>query len=96
MRVIGIDDLRTIKGIEYSRPSIYRLIRLNQFPVPIHLGDRRVAFVESEVDAWLQSRVERRDSGLDAADRAERSATARKYSLQNLKKKRGRKPKRAA
>jgi prophage regulatory protein len=96
VRVIGIDELRAAKGIEYSAPSIYRLIRQNQFPKPIHLGERRVAFVESEIDAWLQAKVDQRDCGADAAMRAERSATARKYSLQNMKKKRGRKPKRKA
>jgi prophage regulatory protein len=40
----------------YSRPSIYRLISQGRFPVPLKLGDGKIAFRESEVLEWLESR----------------------------------------
>jgi prophage regulatory protein len=43
--------------IPYSRATIYRLIALGEFPRPVSLGARAVAWRESEVDAWMQSRI---------------------------------------
>ena len=40
----------------YSRPSIYRLVAAGHFPKPLKLGDVKIAFRESEVLAWLDSR----------------------------------------
>jgi predicted DNA-binding transcriptional regulator AlpA len=45
MKLIGFDELRTVKGITYSRSHIYRLINVGKFVKPIHLGTGRVAFV---------------------------------------------------
>lgn len=36
-----------------AKSSIYDRIKTGLFPAPIRLGDRAVAFVESEVDAWM-------------------------------------------
>lgn len=35
-----------------SKSSIYRLIALQEFPQPVRLG-RSIAFLESEIDAWI-------------------------------------------
>lgn len=42
-----------IEKIRLKKSSIYHLISLNQFPRPIKLGPRSVAWVESEVDEWV-------------------------------------------
>jgi prophage regulatory protein len=73
MRVLSIAQLDSLKGISYSRVHIYRLIKKDKFPKPIRLGANRVAFVEREIDAWIEAKVERRDCGAD-------SETARKVS----------------
>jgi len=39
------------------RPSVYRGMRDGQFPRPVKIGVRSVAWVESEVDAWIESRI---------------------------------------
>jgi len=39
--------------IDLPKSSIYELIRLGEFPSPIVIGKRRVAWVVSEVDDWL-------------------------------------------
>jgi prophage regulatory protein len=41
-----------------SRSSIYLRISEDAFPKPISLGTRSVGWVESEIDAWIASRIE--------------------------------------
>ena len=41
-----------------SKQSIYRLMAENDFPRQINLGARKVAWLESEVRAWLDHRIE--------------------------------------
>ena len=45
-----------------SRSTIYLLIKKGTFPKPIKLGERSVGWVEAEVDAWLESRIQQRDA----------------------------------
>jgi predicted DNA-binding transcriptional regulator AlpA len=40
-----------------SKSSLYELIRDNNFPAPIHLGPRTVAWVSSEVRQWAAERI---------------------------------------
>ncbi|RKF20178.1 AlpA family transcriptional regulator [Alginatibacterium sediminis] len=37
-----------------SRSAIYRKMNEEQFPKSISLGDRAVAWVESEIDEWME------------------------------------------
>lgn len=51
--------LPVVKGrTGLSRSTIYLRIAEGSFPKPINLGSRAVGWLESEVDAWLASRVE--------------------------------------
>ena len=51
--------LSEVRGrVPYSRATIYRLITAGQFPRPYSLGARAVAWLESEIDAWIAARVE--------------------------------------
>ncbi|HGF5258543.1 TPA: AlpA family transcriptional regulator [Vibrio parahaemolyticus] len=38
-----------------SRSTIYRKMSEDVFPKSVNLGDRAVAWVESEVDDWMES-----------------------------------------
>ncbi len=40
-----------------ARSTIYKLIAQDQFPVPIRLSKRAVAWLQSEIDGWVSSRV---------------------------------------
>ena len=40
-----------------SRSSIYDLIAKGEFPKPVKISGRRVAWLESSVDAWIESRT---------------------------------------
>ena len=40
-----------------SRSTIYARIASGLFPSPIDLGGRAVGWLESEIDQWVQSRI---------------------------------------
>lgn len=41
-----------------SRSTIYHRVSEGTFPKPVNLGARAVGWLESEIEAWLASRVE--------------------------------------
>lgn len=41
-----------------ARSTLYQLISQGQFPAPIPLHGRTRAFVASDVDAWVQARID--------------------------------------
>ena len=45
-----------------SRSTIYLRIQEGTFPRPINLGARAVGWLENEIEAWLTSCLENRDS----------------------------------
>jgi predicted DNA-binding transcriptional regulator AlpA len=58
---------QTSKKTGLSRTTIYRLELEGKFPKKIKLAERAIGFLESEIDAWIQSRV--------AASRQEQNST---------------------
>ncbi|WP_028715388.1 helix-turn-helix transcriptional regulator [Pantoea ananatis] len=42
-----------IERTGFSRSWIYELINQKQFPQPIKIGSRAVAFIEGEIDEWI-------------------------------------------
>lgn len=43
--------------IGFGKSWIYRQMQLQQFPPSIRLNSRHVAWLESEVDAWIHQRI---------------------------------------
>jgi prophage regulatory protein len=41
----------------YGKAWIYRLISQERFPKPVKIGSRSIAFVESEIDDWIDKRI---------------------------------------
>jgi prophage regulatory protein len=39
------------------RSTIYRLIAENKFPGPVRVGDRAVAWRQSDIDRWSEGRL---------------------------------------
>jgi prophage regulatory protein len=42
----------------YSKAWLYRLMNQGKFPSSIKIGSRAIAFVESEIDDWINQRIE--------------------------------------
>lgn len=50
--------LPTVTGwTGYGKSMIYKLIKEGKFPKPVQLGARAVAWVDEEVEAWIQERI---------------------------------------
>jgi prophage regulatory protein len=47
--------------------SVYRLIDLGKFPKQVKLSERTAAWIESEVESFMESRIADRDKGAPAA-----------------------------
>ena len=47
--------------VNVSKSQIYKLVQQGRLPKPIKLGERGSGWLITEIDAWLQSRVDARD-----------------------------------
>ncbi|MCP4393014.1 MAG: AlpA family transcriptional regulator [Alphaproteobacteria bacterium] len=54
-RILRLPEVIKLTGL--SRSTIYSHIKENLFPSPINLGARCVGWIESEVNEWIQSRI---------------------------------------
>jgi prophage regulatory protein len=36
-----------------SKTEVYRRIKKDRFPKPLRIGNRRIAFLESDIDSWI-------------------------------------------
>ena len=59
--LIRMSDMKA-HGVPFSRATIYRLINAGEFPPPVKLGKNTSAWLFSEIDAWLKTRIAARDS----------------------------------
>jgi prophage regulatory protein len=59
MRLIKRPEVERKTGKSCSR--IYDDIRAGIFPKPVPIGPQAVAWVESEIDAWIEQRIAARD-----------------------------------
>ena len=57
MKLITFGQLKPEKGIPYCRVHLMRKVANGEFPQPVDLSDRRIAWVESEVDKWVLDRA---------------------------------------
>ena len=59
-RFIRISEVKSTTGL--SRSHIYDLISKGAFPRQYKLGERASGWLESEVTAWIQSKITSADS----------------------------------
>ncbi|AST67236.1 hypothetical protein AZ021_003754 [Enterobacter ludwigii] len=55
-RLIRLPEVLNRTG--YGKAWIYHLISKGCFPSPVKIGSRAVAFIESEVEEWIQLTIE--------------------------------------
>ncbi len=53
--LISIKEAARITSL--SRTSINEKRAAGKFPQPVPLGDKRIAFVKGEVEAWIRERI---------------------------------------
>ncbi|WP_305829927.1 AlpA family transcriptional regulator [Photobacterium leiognathi] len=58
MRLIRLKEVMNICGL--GRSSIYKFMEDGRFPQSVSLGDRAVAWVETEVEEWIEQKVAER------------------------------------
>jgi len=61
-KLITRKQLKSDFGVPYSFQHIARLEAAGQFPRRVRLGQARVAYVEEEVQAWIDQRLKLRDN----------------------------------
>lgn len=61
MKVIRLKAVMESTGL--ARSTIYKLISLGDFPRSIPLGVRSVGWIDSEVQQWIETRVNFRTKG---------------------------------
>ncbi len=59
-RIFTLGTLRD-KGVPFSKNHIRRLVRMGRFPKPFRLSERRPAWTEAQLDAWVSAREAERD-----------------------------------
>ncbi len=57
-RLLSLEQVRNL--IPYSASQIYRLEQQKRFPRRLRIGPNRVAWLENEVNNWLQQRIDDR------------------------------------
>lgn len=59
-RLLSYDDLKA-RGITLSKLQLWRMARDGKFPKPVKLSHSRNAWVEDEINDWLDQRVAERE-----------------------------------
>lgn len=54
-KLIRLPEVR--RRVPFCRSTIYLMASKGEFPKPVSIGSRAVAWVESEVDAWVEARI---------------------------------------
>ena len=61
MRFLRLQDVMSLTGL--GRSTIYKFMAdETDFPKSVPLGGRAVAWVESEIEDWMESRLSMRDN----------------------------------
>ena len=54
-RLIRRKEVQTKTGLGAS--SIYAMMKQGKFPKAVNISERRVAWIESDVDSWIAERI---------------------------------------
>jgi prophage regulatory protein len=57
IRVLTYRELKSSKGIPYTRQHLDRLEKAGAFPRRIRISAGRIGWIEHEIDAWLKSKA---------------------------------------
>ena len=60
MRLMKLKEVMHTTGL--ARSTVYKYIADGNFPKPVSLGERNVAWLQSEIEDWIMEKVELRDT----------------------------------
>jgi prophage regulatory protein len=58
LRCVSLSEVCEI--IPYSRSQIWRLERQGRFPKRVRIGPNRVAWLQTEIESWLNKKLKER------------------------------------
>lgn len=61
IKFLRLPEVKSRTG--FSRSSIYLFVQNGTFPRPVRIGGRAVAWLESDIDAWIEARLADRAEG---------------------------------
>ena len=61
MKLLTFPELKSTRGINYSRRHLRDLVKTGRFPKPVPVSEARIAWIEDEVDRWLAAKAAARD-----------------------------------
>jgi prophage regulatory protein len=59
MRLIRLKEVMHCSGL--GRSTVYKYVAEGTFPKPVPLGGRAVAWIQTEVELWIEEKIEKRD-----------------------------------
>lgn len=65
MKILRLAEV--IKKTGLSRSMLYKLMKSRAFPLNLHISMKSVGWVDSEVEKWMENRLEMRDTKGDGA-----------------------------
>lgn len=57
LKILRLPGVQEMTGM--ARSTLYKAIKDGEFPAPISLGRRAVGWLETDIRAWLQGRIDR-------------------------------------
>ena len=45
------------RAVGYGRTAIYQKVKSGEFPAPVSLGARAVAWTSDSIESWIESRI---------------------------------------
>lgn len=60
MALIRLAEVKEYTGL--GRSSIYKYMNEGNFPKSVSLGERAIAWVDTEIEEWVQDKIEQRDT----------------------------------
>lgn len=55
-KIIRLNQVKERTGL--SRSTLYSLIKEKKFPAPVAIGIRAVGWLSSDIDAWIETRIQ--------------------------------------
>ncbi|TFH72489.1 AlpA family transcriptional regulator [Gammaproteobacteria bacterium LSUCC0112] len=66
-RILRIHEVIQKTGL--GKSTIYWLISKGEFPQPVKLGARSIGFPDTDINEWLNTRLQRRDNSINPTAR---------------------------